>query len=75
MTRLGETLEAVPEDERPDKVMLVVQTDGLENASTDCDTKRVGWHKVRLAGAVPTHRRCPDPPARTSRPRAADGTL
>lgn len=31
----GERLKALPEDERPDKVMLMIQTDGAENASKE----------------------------------------
>ena len=34
-------LAALPEDERPERVMLVIVTDGLENASTDFSRERV----------------------------------
>lgn len=34
-SKFGETLAALPEDERPGTVMVVVVTDGFENASTE----------------------------------------
>ena len=37
----GERLRALPEPDRPDRVLLVVITDGLENASTDYTRSRV----------------------------------
>jgi hypothetical protein len=37
----GTRLAALPEDERPERVMLVIVTDGLENASTDFSRERV----------------------------------
>jgi hypothetical protein len=37
----GARLAALPENERPDRVMLVIITDGLENASTDFTRERV----------------------------------
>lgn len=37
----GARLVALSEDERPDRVMLVIITDGLENASTDFTRERV----------------------------------
>lgn len=35
IVRTGESLAALAEDERPDKVVFVIATDGLENASTE----------------------------------------
>ena len=37
----GLRLAALPEDERPQRVLLVIITDGLENASTDFTSERV----------------------------------
>jgi hypothetical protein len=37
----GERLAALPESERPDRVLLVIVTDGLENASTVYSRERV----------------------------------
>jgi Mg-chelatase subunit ChlD len=37
----GERLRALPEPDRPDRVLLVVITDGLENASIDYNRSRV----------------------------------
>jgi len=37
----GTRLASLSEDERPDRVMLVIITDGLENASTDFTRERV----------------------------------
>jgi hypothetical protein len=41
VTQLGEELAALPEDERPGKVLVVVATDGLENASREWNAKTV----------------------------------
>jgi hypothetical protein len=37
VTGLGANLAAMPEDDRPGKVIVVVQTDGLENSSREWD--------------------------------------
>ena len=37
----GDRLRALPEVDRPDRVLLVITTDGLENASTDYTRERV----------------------------------
>jgi hypothetical protein len=58
-TKFGEALAALPEDERPGTVLVVVVTDGLENVSREAtveDVKRViteqqdtyGWEFVFL---------------------------
>jgi hypothetical protein len=39
---VGQRLAALPEESRPDKVLLVVMTDGFENASREFDAARVG---------------------------------
>lgn len=39
--RLGEKLAAMPESERPSKVIVMIQTDGLENASKEFSYERV----------------------------------
>lgn len=44
ITQTGEWLAAKPEDERPNKVVFVVQTDGQENSSREWS-----WSKVREA--------------------------
>lgn len=41
MTKLGEKLHAMPEDKRPGKVIVVIITDGLENASKSWDWPRI----------------------------------
>lgn len=38
---LGMRLESVPEDERPEKVVVVIQTDGKENSSREFSAARV----------------------------------
>lgn len=38
---IGSRLSATPEDERPDKVIFVITTDGMENASFEFDKKTV----------------------------------
>ena len=37
----GDELSAMPEDERPGKVIVVVQTDGLENSSTEWTVEKI----------------------------------
>jgi hypothetical protein len=39
---VGRRLAALPETERPDKVLLVVMTDGFENASTEFTAAKIG---------------------------------
>lgn len=41
MAETGETLAALHEDERPDKVILMVVTDGMENASREWTVEKV----------------------------------
>jgi hypothetical protein len=41
ITKLGERLAALPEHERPGKIIFAIVTDGLENASKDYDGARV----------------------------------
>lgn len=41
MVTVGERLSAMPEDERPGKVVFLIVTDGLENASQDWTLDRV----------------------------------
>jgi len=41
IAEMGEALAALPEAERPDKVLLLVQTDGLENASQEYSGEQV----------------------------------
>jgi len=43
----GERLAAMPEDERPDKVIFVIQTDGLENHSQYLPEHPYTWDHVR----------------------------
>lgn len=38
---VGERLANTPEDERPDQVIVVITTDGLENASREFDRKKI----------------------------------
>lgn len=45
ITETGERLAAMPEADRPERVVLVVQTDGQENASVE-------WTKERVAASV-----------------------
>jgi hypothetical protein len=45
----GDRLRALPEADRPDRVLLVVTTDGLENASTD-------YTRARVFEMISTHR-------------------
>ena len=35
VNKIGERLASVPEEERPEKVIIVITTDGMENASTE----------------------------------------
>lgn len=39
---VGQRLAALAENERPDKVLLVIMTDGLENASQEFSAEKVG---------------------------------
>lgn len=39
---VGQRLAATPEEERPDKVLLVIMTDGFENASREFTASKVG---------------------------------
>ena len=59
ITATGEKLAKLPEHERPEHVVFVVQTDGQENSSRDWDLDRIreaikrqtdewGWHFVFL---------------------------
>ncbi len=41
MDSLGETFAAMEESDRPEKVMLVIMTDGAENSSTDYSQSKV----------------------------------
>lgn len=41
ITDVGEILKAMPEDDRPDKVVFVVVTDGMENASREWTRQKV----------------------------------
>ncbi len=41
VTEFGETLAAMPENERPDTVQVIVVTDGMENASKEWRLERV----------------------------------
>jgi len=63
IVRLGERLAALPDDERPGKVVIVVVTDGAENASVEYtleqvralvteQTERWGWEFIYLAANV-----------------------
>lgn len=63
IVRLGERFAALPEDERPDNVIVVVVTDGAENSSKEYTTKQVqllveqqqdqwGWTFIYLAANV-----------------------
>lgn len=38
----GKTLAGLPEASRPEKVIIVIDTDGAENASTEFDHKKIG---------------------------------
>lgn len=60
IVRVGERLAALPEDQRPGKVIVAVVTDGLENASSEYghddvmkliaeQTETYGWEFVWLA--------------------------
>lgn len=49
VTEFGEELAALPEDERPGTVVVVIQTDGLENASKE-------WTRERVFGVVTQQR-------------------
>lgn len=40
-TELGQRLAALPEDQRPDKVIVMILTDGQENASREWNAQRV----------------------------------
>ena len=44
--KTGEQLAALPEDERPGKVIFVIQTDGLENYSHQIPGHPYAWDKV-----------------------------
>jgi hypothetical protein len=39
---VGQRLAALPENERPDKVLLVIMTDGFENSSQEFSAARIG---------------------------------
>ena len=63
IVRLGERLAALPDDERPGKVVVVVVTDGAENASREYtleqvralvteQTEQYGWEFICLAANV-----------------------
>jgi uncharacterized protein YegL len=41
ITTVGERLDHTPEQERPDKVLIVILTDGLENASKEFSLKQI----------------------------------
>ena len=41
ITQTGNALAALPENERPEKVVMVIITDGQENASTDYTRKQI----------------------------------
>ena len=43
----GERLAAIPEDERPDKIIFVIQTDGQENYSHHMREHPYTWEHVR----------------------------
>jgi hypothetical protein len=45
ITTLGEALAAMPEDDRPGEVVLVILTDGLENASRE-------WSRDQVKAAI-----------------------
>jgi len=50
ITRLGNKFRLMPEDERPDKVIFVVVTDGMENSSveyTHAQIKRMVEHQTQ----------------------------
>ena len=40
---IGERLDKTPEPERPGKVIIVILTDGLENASQEFNSKQICW--------------------------------
>ncbi len=46
---VGEKLQALPEDERPEKTMVTIQTDGQENASKE-------WTKARIFDLIKEQR-------------------
>lgn len=63
VTSIGSRLGALPEDQRPDKVILVIVTDGHENASEEFTVERVRemlktqqetykWHVVFLGADI-----------------------
>jgi hypothetical protein len=63
ITKLGERFAALPEEERPGKVIVVIVTDGYENAShewtheqikalVEKQTSEYGWEFVYLAANV-----------------------
>lgn len=41
ITSVGKRLSETPEDERPSKVLFLISTDGMENASTDYNQEKV----------------------------------
>lgn len=41
ISTVGSRLDAMPEEERPDKVIFIITTDGLENASREFDKKTI----------------------------------
>jgi len=66
MTIVGERLAAMPEDQRPGKVMFVIVTDGMENCSREwrLDTvrnlvteqqDRYGWQVIFTAANLDAH--------------------
>jgi hypothetical protein len=46
MERLGKDLDAMPENDRPNKILFAIQTDGLENSSSKYGGPQ-GLEKVR----------------------------
>lgn len=63
IVRVGEQLSALPEEQRPGKVIFVIMTDGLENASMEYSIERVkemvteqtekyGWEFVFLGAGI-----------------------
>jgi hypothetical protein len=59
VTELGTVLAALPEEERPSKVIVVIMTDGLENAS------RV-FSKDKVLAMITAHQRLHDLSAKNS---------
>jgi hypothetical protein len=66
MTMVGERLAAMPEDERPDKVVFAIVTDGKENASREWGRDKVsalttqqqdqyGWQMIFTAANIDAH--------------------